>query len=161
VLQIKVAPSGATAIVRVSGRVEPGDSVSVYALLKEVLVGEYTGAIVDLNRCRNLDSTFIGMLVVLCDKCSRNDGEFCLANVGEQNRKALGLLGVSAMIPMKHLALDDTPEFVEIDLSAFSQGSKEKIRIMELAHRALVAADKENAERFGSFLRLLEAERSD
>jgi anti-anti-sigma factor len=160
VLQISVAPSGATAIVRVSGNVEAGDSTSVFAMLNEVVVGEYDGAFLDLSRCRDLDSTFIGMLVFMCEKYSESRGDFCLVNVGDQNRKALKLLGVSTMIPIKEIRFREPPEFVSIDLAAFKQDSEEKIRIMELTHRALVAADKENAERFGSFLRLLESERS-
>ena len=159
-LQMSVAPSGATAIVKVSGNVEAGDSVSVFAVFNEVVVGEYTGAFVDLSACRDLDSTFIGMLLVMFEKYSRDEGDFCLINVGEQNRRALKMLGVSTMIPMRQLDLRERPEFVSIDMAAFSCGSKEKIEIMELAHRALVAADMENAEKFGSFLRLLDEEKS-
>jgi anti-anti-sigma factor len=157
---MSVAPSGATAIVKVSGNVEAGDSVSLFAVFDEVVVGEYTGAFVDLSTCRDLDSTFIGMLLVMYEKYAKNKGDFCLVNVGSQNMRALQMLGVSAMIPTRDMELIPQPEFVPIDLTAFSCGSKKKIEMMELAHKALVAADKENAEKFGSFLRLLDEEKS-
>lgn len=159
-LQMSVAPSGATAIVKVSGSVEAGDSVSLFAVFDEVVVGEYTGAFVDLSTCRDLDSTFIGMLLVMFEKYAKNRGDFCLINVGDQNKRALQMLGVSTMIPMRQMELTRQPEFVPIDLTAFSCGSTKKIEIIEIAHRALVAADRQNAEKFGSFLRLLDEDRS-
>jgi anti-anti-sigma regulatory factor len=157
---MSVAPSGATAIVKVSGNVEAGDSVSLFAVFEEVVVGEYSGAFVDLSGCRDLDSTFIGMLLVMYEKYSGSKGDFCLVNVGTQNTRALQMLGVSTMIPMRDLRLSPPPEFVPIDLTAYTCDSKEKIEIMELAHKALVAADRQNAQKFGSFLRLLDEEKS-
>ncbi len=139
---------------------EAGDSVSLFAVFDEVVVGEYTGAFVDLSTCRDLDSTFIGMLLVMFEKYAKNRGDFCLINVGDQNKRALQMLGVSTMIPMRQMELTRQPEFVPIDLTAFSCGSTKKIEIIEIAHRALVAADRQNAEKFGSFLRLLDEDRS-
>ena len=159
-LQISVAPSGATAIIRVSGHVEAGDSTSVFSLLNELVVDEYDGAFLDLGSCSDLDSTFIGMLVVLFEKYSRKNGEFYLINVGSRNLRSLQMLGVSTMIPMKELTFDNAPEYVSIELMDFRGDAEQKIEIMELTHRALVAADKQNEERFGSFLRLLESEKS-
>ncbi len=156
-LQISVAPSGSTAIVRMAGEIEPEDSASAFSFMTEVILGKYDSVLVDLSQCKDMDSTFMGMLLLVREKYVRDKAGFCLINVGEQNLEALKLLGIPEIIPIKKLSLKERPEFARIDLAAFRR-KKDRIRIIEMTHRALVAANRQNAERFGSFLRLLEAE---
>ncbi len=68
--------------------------------------------------------------------------------------------GISEIVPTRRLALKEKPEFAGIDLSAF-RSKENRIKIIQMAHRALAAANRQNAERFGSFLRLLESEMSE
>lgn len=156
-MQISVAPSGSTAIVRMAGEIEPEDSASTFTFMTEVIVGKYDRVLIDLSQCRDMDSTFMGMLLLVWEKYVRDKAHFCLINVGEQNLEALKLLGIPEIISIRKLALKEKPEFAKIDLAAFRR-KEDRIRIIEMAHRTLVAANRQNAERFGSFLRLLEAE---
>ncbi len=156
-MQISVAPSGSTAIVRMAGGIESEDSASTFTFMTEVIVGKYDRVLIDLSQCRDMDSTFMGMLLLVWEKYVRDKAHFCLINVGEQNLEALKLLGIPEIISIRKLALKEKPEFAHVDLDSFRR-KENRIRIIEMTHRALVAANRQNAERFGSFLRLLEAE---
>lgn len=159
-LRISVAPSGSTAIVKMAGEIESEDSAPTFTFMNDVILGRYDRVFVDLSECTDMDSTFMGMLLLIRERYVRDKGKFCLVNVGEQNMEALKLLGISKVIPTRRLALKEEPEFAGIDLSAF-RSKENRIKIIEMTHRALAAANHRNAERFGSFLRLLEAEMAD
>jgi len=156
-LQISVAPSGSTAVVKMSGGIEPEDSAAAFTFMTEIILGKYDRVFVDLNQCKDMDSTFMGMLLLVGERYIRDKDHFCLVNVGEQNLEALKLLGIPEIVPIKKLALKEEPEFAQIDLATFRK-KEDRIKIIEIAHRTLAAANRQNAERFGSFLRLLEAE---
>lgn len=159
-LRINVAPSGSTAIVKMAGKIESGDGPSAFAFMIEVILDNYNRVLVDLSECEDMDSTFMGMLLLIREKYVRDNADFYLINVGKQNLEALNLLGIPKIVPIKRLALEETLEWAQIDLAAF-QKEENRIGIIEMAHRALTAANRQNAERFGSFLRLLEAEMSE
>lgn len=159
-LRISVAPSDSTAIVRMTGEIESEDSASAFTFMTEIIFGEYDRVLIDLNQCRDMDSTFMGMLLLMQEKYVRDEAHFCLVNVGKQNLEALELLGIAEIIPIRRLALEENLEFARIDLAAFRK-KEDRIKIIKMAHRALAAANQQNAERFGSFLRLLDAEMTD
>ncbi len=156
-LTASVAPAGTSAIIKISGSVEAKDSIAAYAFFREVIINDYEHVIVDLSDCRDMDSTFMGMLLVMHERFDQKHGSLCLTNPGRQNEDSLAQLGVTQIVPSKHLSLEGTPEAAQIDLTAF-QNEEDRIEIMKIAHRALASANSRNAERFGSFLRLLDAE---
>ncbi len=157
-MQISIAPSGLTAIVKMKGKVESRDNVSAFTVMNELVLGEYDSILVDLSECGDMDSTFMGLLLLSYEKHTKEKGVFCLLNVGEKNMKLLDLLGIGKVIPVKKKHLEEGLEFAAIDLDVL-QSKEDRVKIIEMAHRALAAANEQNAERFGSFLRLLDTER--
>jgi anti-sigma B factor antagonist len=160
VLRINVAPSGSSAIVKMAGKIESEDGPSAFTFMTEVILDDYNRVLLDLSECENMDSTFMGMLLLVQEKYVRDDADFCLINVSKQSMEALKLLGIPKMVPIKKLALEESPEWAEIDLTAFRR-EEDRMEIVKMAHQALAAANQQNAKRFGSFLRLLKAEMSE
>ena len=157
-LRISVAPSGSTAIVKMSGSVEASDATTTFTFMKEIVLEKFNDVLVDLSECADMDSTLMGTLLVMHERHKRKKGKFCLINVGLDNKRALRLLGVPKVVPLRQMKLEKTPKFVPVDLRDFRGKPKDRIKVLQVAHQALVHADQENAKRFGSFLSLLEAE---
>ena len=159
-LLINVAPSGSAAIVKMAGKIESEDGPSSFAFMTEVIINNYDRVLIDLSECEEMDSTFMGMLLLVREKYIRDKADFYLINVSDQNMEALNLLGIPKVVPIKKLTLKEDLEWARIDLDSFRREG-DRIAIIEMAHKALAAANAQNAEKFGSFLRLLEAEMSE
>ncbi len=157
-LKISVAPSGSTAIIKMAGKVESRDNVSTFTVMNELILGEYDRILIDLSECSDMDSTFMGLLLLSYEKHVKGKGKFSLLNVGDDNMELLELLGITKIIPIKKMPLEKGLEFARIDLDVL-QNKEDRVKIIEMAHRTLAAANEQNAERFKSFLRLLETER--
>lgn len=116
----------------------------------------YYHFVIDLERCRGLDSTFMGTLLGVNNNAREaneaGEGGVVLINVPSQCRKQLSSIGLDTF-----LVFHDTPEQPPKGelrlLETRSVSAQERLDLILKAHRDLVAADQRNEAKFGPFLR--------
>ena len=117
-----------------------------------------TSFIVDLASCRGMDSTFMGTFIGLSSEIKARLGWFCLANVSHDNLRLLKMLGVLHLVSIHEGGFPAPPgETAVISPTNDPYAKQNQIR---QAHLLLMEADSANRERFGPFMRALEAEMS-
>lgn len=116
--------------------------------------------IVDLEKCRTMDSTFLGALASIAlrqwKECKR---QLIIINASSHTRKLLVTLGVSHFVEIRE-AKPENPEYVAPD-AAFQEQKVEAVSKLEQivhmieTHQKLCEIDSENEARFQSVLKYL------
>lgn len=112
--------------------------------------------VIDLQSCRGIDSTFIGMLYRLASliEAKNEGGSVEVINPGERNAKSISKLGLDNLIKVDRdgESWERERELVEENIShpltCRPLGKKEKAELVLDAHEALIAANAENESRF-------------
>ena len=112
--------------------------------------------VIDLQSCRGIDSTFIGMLYRLASLVEAKGEGGCVEviNPGERNAKSIKKLGLDNLIKLDPdgQRWEKEQELVEQNLSQPLTcppiGKREKTELVLEAHEALIAANAENESRF-------------
>ena len=155
---VEVARIGDAAIYRVVGLGNMLSSPAVWGLADR-LIGEGVSKFVfEMSLCTGLDSTFTGMLVGLTHQVKRLEqgGWVCVVNASERARASLAMLGADKFVEMRDtLPLDDII-MQRLEVGVCSRAVR--LEVIRRAHETLVAMDRANRERFGSFLESLERE---
>ncbi|MCX7625515.1 MAG: STAS domain-containing protein [Candidatus Sumerlaeaceae bacterium] len=116
--------------------------------------------IVDLEKCKTMDSTFLGALASVALRQKKECGRMLIiTNANEHTRRLLTTLGVSHFVEMRE-AKPETAETMAPD-SAFQEEKVEEVskieRIVHMieTHQKLCEIDSENEARFQSVLKYL------
>jgi anti-sigma B factor antagonist len=118
---------------------------------------DWTRFVVDLETCRGVDSTFMGMLLGVQAKARDRSGDdsdtgLLLVNVSDHCRKQLSSIGLDAFLSFRDVPT--TLPRVELRrLEAPEVSPNERLSLILKAHQDLVAFDRRNASKFGPFLR--------
>ena len=159
---IEFARAGETLLIRVIGLWNMEAAVLVDAFCRDVLGDGSVRFAFDLSECRSMDSTFIGTLVGLaCSVRDDQDGDscagwICMLNARDHHTNLLGMMGADRFLRFKNCDPLGQIEWHAMPRASISRDAR--TRRIRTAHEALVAIDERNQERFGPFLRTLEAE---
>ncbi|MAS95941.1 MAG: hypothetical protein CMO55_22275 [Verrucomicrobiales bacterium] len=153
---ILVGCFGSVAWVRVEGAANYENA----GCIRDFLTGRFEKGwrqfVVDLEDCRGIDSTFIGILYRLAAKVSETDsgGSVEVINPGERNAKSISKLGLDSLIKIDREGSrwKEERELVAKNLTkpyhCAPLEKKEKTQLVLEAHEALLAANEENRSRF-------------
>lgn len=112
----------------------------------------------DLGLCPSVDSTFIGVLLLMAKQQRKADpcqGAVCLLNANELVRRQIDSLGVLDRFQM---ATADASGVHFQEMQVGSAGKSETTRLCLEAHRHLIEACAGNAAKFQDVVKFLEAD---
>lgn len=143
--------------VRIEGDATRDTSGGLRRYLTEAFEKGLRKFIIDLEQCRLIDSTFIGILSGLASKIARQgDGADAVQviHTNERNEKSICKLGLNHMITVIHEGLDS--EDLETEARSCLNlldddeplDKTEKASMILRAHEELCAANEENMEEF-------------
>ena len=148
--------------IRIVGRGNFQCSPCLQKLVQEQLAKGHYNYIIDLEECQQLDSTFMGTLVGIAQRCkTKKKGRLQVINVSESNKQLMENLGLDQVFPIQPIAagkkfplVDAEYSFVQITEAA--NASKESIEeIVRSAHEALVKDNQANAPKFQNLLEII------
>ena len=117
-----------------AGKVESRDNVSTFTVMNELILGEDGRILVDLSECSDMDSTFMGLLLLSYEKHVKGKVKFSLLTVGDDNMELLELLRITKIIPIKKMPLEKGLEFARIDLDVL-QNKEDRVKIIEMDYK--------------------------
>jgi anti-anti-sigma factor len=147
---LKVAVFDRTVCVQVSGRADFTCTVDLKRLITELWERGYAHFVFDLRGCRNMDSTFLGVLTDISLQLSNGSGQshpLELLNANPRITETLENLGVAHLF---QICTSDAP--LSDKFEPLSHGAPaspvELARTCLKAHQTLIALNPENAQRF-------------
>ena len=108
--------------------------------------------IIDLQKCRGMDSTFLGIIAGLAIRETSNNHEIIVINANEENRKNLQEVGIDQFATVR----EDAISFPEIELQPLDEEQRspiEKAEFVRAAHENLIKINDRNREKYGSILK--------
>ena len=152
-----VARNEARVYVRTNGLANMKNAPLLDAFLREEMATPVDIVCIDLSGCSGMDSTFMGLLVGTAGMLAAAGGKLVVVNPSDATHRLLGMLGVTEVVPV--VLGCDLPdlEFVALEGHAAS-GQVARMEVIHRAHRALVALNEPNRQKFTAFLTALEAD---
>jgi anti-anti-sigma factor len=149
--------------IRVTGRGNFKCSVALKQLVQEMITKGYYHYVIDLRKCEQLDSTFMGTVTGIAQRlCQYQESQFKVVNVSQSNQELMENLGLDQLFLIQPLSMKE--EFPpDLNPSCFTESSlsipsaEEKAKVQEVifsAHETLVAINKDNAEKFKNVFEL-------
>lgn len=153
---ILVGCLGSVAWVRIEGAANHENAACIREFLNGRFEKGWRHFVVDLEKCRGIDSTFIGILYRLAVRVSesKGGGQVEVINPGERNAKSISKLGLDSLIKVDQEGTrwQEEQELVEKNLAKPYHcpplDKRERAQLVLEAHEALVAANEENRSRF-------------
>lgn len=132
---------------------------SLQAFVESELRAGFVNFVIDLKKCRGMDSTFMGTFIELSAMVKKRIGWFCLVNAADENLRLLKMLGIIHLVTIHKGAF---PAFEGKVTSLYPTNDPyARQKQIHSAHRLLLDADPRNRERFGPFIKALEEEMAD
>lgn len=144
----RVARSGDTVYVCVSGLGTMTNSMTLSGFANAMTQEGYGRFVIDLERCRGVDSTFMGVLVGLNERA----GGVVIVNAGPHCLKQLASVGLDRILKIdaRPQALPDGVALTKLPEAA--ESPMERLRLIAKAHKELIRVDRRNEAKFGAFL---------
>ncbi len=153
---ILVGCLGNVAWVKVNGQATHENAGCLKQFLQGRLEKGFRQFVIDLDDCKGIDSTFIGILYTTAASLSAKDedGQLQVINPGERNHRSISKLGLDHLIKIdgEGDAWQRERELVKQNLanpqSCEALDKQEHTQMVLDAHEALIAANEENRSRF-------------
>ncbi len=149
--------------IRVHGLANRHNSHLFKDLADTLLQKSYCHFFIDLEHCKGMDSTFMGVLVGIVLYGERVHGargktRVMVLNASEHNDRLLASLGLQNIIEIKQeqVSLPEGTAFERLEESEFDP--VRRILLIKEAHEHLASIDESNAKIFGPFLENLARE---
>ncbi|MDF1825887.1 MAG: STAS domain-containing protein [Verrucomicrobiales bacterium] len=158
---IQVGCVGSVAWVRIDGAANHENAGCIRQFMQECLRKGWTNFVIDLNHCRGIDSTFIGMLYRHAVRLEGEKGSLEIINAGDRNERSIRKLGLDRLIQMdpEGLKWKREQELVRENLAkqdcCVPLSKLEHTQMVLDAHEALVLANQENESRFCDVIEFL------
>jgi len=147
-----------TAWVRIVGVATKDTIIGIRQYFSDNFSNGLRNFVIDLEECRLIDSTFIGVLTGLAGNIvdDESDGEVKLIHANERNEKSICKLGLDNL-----LTLDKNGEFEERieqclnPLESAEMETSQKAEVILKAHEDICSVNEKNAEEFQDVVSLL------
>lgn len=159
---LQVARSEDAIYVCVTGHGNMVNSTTFKDFVDDMLRRGYRAFILDLKACSGLDSTFMGLIAGIAQFEEKARTQVMVVNPPDHCRRLLEDIGLANFINIR----DEEFELPALEMEVLEQielDPKERIRLIQNAHKNLVDIDNRNEKKFGAFLKMLtrELERED
>lgn len=152
-----------TAWVRIEGVATKDTSCGIRKYFSDTFSSGLRRFVIDLQDCRLIDSTFIGILTglagnILDDEANADKGEVKLIHANERNEKSICKLGLDSLINIDPDGEDELEDRIADCLNPLNSEELEKTEKASLilkAHEDICTANEKNTDEFGDFLTLM------
>ncbi|HEO69765.1 MAG TPA: response regulator [Candidatus Hydrogenedentes bacterium] len=157
-VEVRTAREGGRVFISVTGPGSWRESRRVAELVEQARESAETSIVLDLARCRHLDSTFYGVLHRLCTSFDEDRHcRFEVQNITPPLLREMSDLGLTSVLMHFRSRALPLPESMR-PVQTGKAGDPEMGRLLLEAHEALVEADPRNADRFAAALDVLRAQ---
>ncbi len=146
----EVARASDTVYVRVSGLGTMNNSMTLQGFLDEMLKLDFRRFVIDLDACRGVDSTFMGILAGLA---AESGGGLLLLNCSPHCLKQIKSVGLHRLLSLENGPAGLPAGVILHELPKATANPVERLKLIMRAHKELIRFDKKNEEVFGAFLR--------
>ncbi|RKY16036.1 MAG: hypothetical protein DRP82_00150 [Planctomycetota bacterium] len=152
---LRVATAADTVYIRVEGEGTANVCPTLRAFLMRMVTAGKRAFVVDLLKCRYVDSSFMGTLLEVVTEHRRR---VVIINASENVASRFELLGLVQFMPIKkgNVSIPNTISVHRLPIR--STDKRTLTEVVERAHKQLIKADKRNRERFEPLLKLLRKE---
>ncbi len=154
---ILVAQEAETGFIRVLGKGSFRNAKLIKSFADSSREAGITRFVIDLQQCKHMDSTFMGVLAGLAAHQKREELEApkCV-NLSPRNRELLETLGLDKIMNLANRSDESTDhDFASLDAMEQEEDKKESAQTMLEAHENLIEADSRNATKFQDVVKFL------
>lgn len=127
----------------------------LYEFVEESINEGRVRVCMDMTDCCSTDSTFMGLLLLINDKCKAASGAFHLINLSEYVQSKFIEVGLCEILELnKKASLPDCAFTAIGDIDSMSK----RMNMILRAHKILVESNPQNEEKFGIFINALESD---
>ena len=115
----------------------------------------------DLEECKGMDSTFLGIIADAATNLPRHQKTpVVIFNADEQNMKELRTVGLLSLVEVVEKPMEPPSEFEfeDVNFMHFPRTEEERIKEVMRLHETLCELNEHNRQKFGSFISMLETE---
>lgn len=142
-------------LVRVQGCATLNNSFLFREFIEETIRKGTTGFIIDLSLCKEMDSTFVGVLLGI----SQHEAgvQLTIVNVSEYLKKILKTLGLLSILEIRDSPCS-LPDIPMETLEWQGHDARENAEMIQKAHQCLANFNENNHRLFKDFLEMIAAE---
>lgn len=116
---------------------------------------------IDLENCRGMDSTFLGVMADAATNLPRHgDASLVILNASDKNKKELATVGLLPLVKIVEKPYHPPAglDLQTVDFFHLPDSDTERIKEIKRLHEQLVNLNEKNKAQFGSFISMLEEE---
>lgn len=157
--QFLVNPYNEPVIIQLNGKASFMNSAPLKDFFSRMIEQGKRNFVVDFDRCKGMDSTFLGILAGLGIELIKMDqpGSVVLTRLGDRNLELVRNLGLHRIMTVDDGQADaDASDTAEaLDLTPAQRGEVENARLVLQAHENLVEIDESNKSKFQDVISFL------
>lgn len=154
---ILVAHESETGFIRISGKGSFKNAKLIKSFADSSREAGVNRFVIDLQHCKHMDSTFMGVLAGLASQQKKSGLEApkCV-NLSPRNRELLETLGLDKIMTLATRSDESTAsDFESLDQLVQKEDKKESAQTMLEAHENLIDVDERNAAKFQDVVKFL------
>ncbi|MFW6189349.1 MAG: STAS domain-containing protein [Planctomycetota bacterium] len=159
--QIEVAIVGKTVYLKPHGLASQENSLGIPDFLEAMFRAGCRDVVFDLEDCRGMDSTFLGVIADAATSLPRVPGKTVVVlNANERACRQLRRIGLTPLICM-HAGEVEVPselKFRKIDFVHLPKNESERLQKIKKLHQQLASLNEKNKKTFAPFIEMLEEE---
>ena len=156
----QVRQHAGTLVLKITGRADFSNCSAARAFFKQSYKKGLRHFVVDFQKCRSMDSTFLGVLAELALKLTRGEpsGNLTLCRLAPRNQELVLNLGLQHIAKVQEHFQAPELEQSSWNLEPETCSDQAQKHLVFRAHESLVKISDENVEKFEDLLGLLEEE---
>ncbi|RMD74307.1 MAG: anti-sigma factor antagonist [Lentisphaerae bacterium] len=160
-LKLEAATSENELAFRIIGRATFACCLTFREYARQLVSGKFNEIYLDLSQCTGMDSTFMGVIAMICLELRRSwpDKKLKVASASETNKKLLDEVGLSNFI--EHIESFNQPmQWVQLFPCEDEQKpqvlTREDGQLILEAHKTLMGLSEENVKKFDQVVKTIE-----
>ena len=137
------------------------NSLGIPTFLRAMFRCGCTKVAIDLENCRGMDSTFLGVMADAATNLPKHgETSLLILNASEKNKQELATVGLLPLVKIVEKPYHPPAglDLQKVDFFHLPDSDTERIKEIKRLHEQLVNLNERNKEQFGSFISMLEEE---
>lgn len=159
--RILVAVVDKTIYVKPIGYATQDNSLGLPDFLRAMFRQGCTSVTFDLDECRAMDSTFLGVVASAAMSGPHGRGKSVLIiNANAEAKRELKMIGLLPVVALREDKTEPPPdlELSRIDFVHLPNDERERIERIKELHEELIKLNEQNRQNFGNFIEMLDEE---
>jgi len=137
------------------------NSLGIPTFLRAMFRCGCTKVAIDLENCRGMDSTFLGVMADAATNLPKHgETSLVILNASDKNKQELATVGLLPLVKIVEKPYHPPAglDLQKVDFFHLPDSDTERIKEIKRLHEQLVNLNEKNKEQFGSFISMLEEE---